>query len=70
MRMSILNAYYVNEETKKDLYETITPVNSFRIIFNHYFGTNYPLLEDLSYHAYGEAEFTPEYLIPNTCKVQ
>lgn len=67
MRMSILNAYYVNDETKSDLYGTITPVNSFRIIFNNYFGTNYPLLEDKSYHAYGEGQFSPEYLVPNTC---
>lgn len=67
MRMSILNAYYVSDETKSDLYGTITPVNSFRIIFNHYFGTTYPLLEDKSYHAYGEGQFSPEYLVPNTC---
>ena len=68
-RMSILNAYYVNDQAKKDLYETITPVNSFRIIFNHYFGTNYPLLEDKSYHSANMNNFTPETLVPNTCQV-
>jgi hypothetical protein len=31
------------------LYPTITPVNTFRIIFNTYFGANLPLLEDRSY---------------------
>jgi hypothetical protein len=67
MRMPILNAYYVNDETKSELYATITPVNSFRIIFNSYFGTTYPLLEDKSYYAYGEGEFSAENIIPNTC---
>ena len=27
-------------------YDNISPVNSFRLIFNHYFGANYDLLED------------------------
>ncbi len=30
-------------------YKTITPVNTFRLIFNRYFGTTYPLLPDKSY---------------------
>ncbi len=41
-----LNAYFVNDETKKALYPTITPVNSFRLIFDHYFNTSYGLLHD------------------------
>jgi len=48
-RMSILNAYYLPGGVDRELYQTITPVNTFRIIFNHYFGTRYPLLEDKSY---------------------
>ncbi|HSB01069.1 MAG TPA: sulfatase-like hydrolase/transferase, partial [Anaerolineales bacterium] len=68
-RMSILDAYYVNEQAKKDLYETITPVNTFRVIFNNYFGTTYPYLEDKSYHASNMRKFTPENMIPNTCQV-
>jgi hypothetical protein len=67
MRMSILNAYYLNDEAKQDLYGTITPVNTFRIIFNRYFGTSYPLLEDKSYLAFGEGQFSPENIVPNTC---
>jgi hypothetical protein len=31
------------------LYPTITPVNTFRLIFNAYFGGNYEMLEDISY---------------------
>ena len=67
-RMSILNAYYVNDQAKQDLYATITPINSFRVVFNNYFGTDYPLLEDLSYHTANMNLFTPETLIPNECQ--
>jgi len=49
-RMCILNAYYLPGSGHKELYEEITPVNTFRIIFNQYFGTNLELLEDKSYY--------------------
>lgn len=48
-RMSILNAYYLPDNGHKHLYDEISPVNTFRIIFNHYFGTVYELLKDKSY---------------------
>jgi len=48
-RMKIFSAYYLPGDGKDMLYDSITPVNSFRIIFNHYFGTEYPLLADESY---------------------
>ncbi|OQA03161.1 MAG: hypothetical protein BWY68_00819 [bacterium ADurb.Bin400] len=48
-RMSILNAYYFSDKDYQQLYNTITPVNSFRVILNKYFGANYSLLEDSSY---------------------
>ncbi len=47
-RVSILNAYYLPEGTER-LYPTISPVNSFRVIFNAYFGANFPMLEDRTY---------------------
>lgn len=68
MRMSNLNAYYVKPEAKALLYNSITPVNSFRIIFNTYFGQHYPLLADESYYSYNKDQFTAEYLVTNTCK--
>ena len=68
LRMSILNAYYVNDDTRASLYSTISPVNSFRVIFNHYFDTSYPLLDDVSYYAKSASEFTPESIVPNHCK--
>jgi hypothetical protein len=48
-RFSILNAYYLPRQGEADLYEGITPVNTFRVIFNRYFGTTYELLDDESY---------------------
>jgi len=47
-RMWILNAYYLPEHND-ELYSTITPVNTFRLVFNAYFGGNYDMLEDVSY---------------------
>jgi len=46
----ILNAYYLPEQ-KTELYPTISPVNSFRLIFNDYFGGNYDMLKDVTYHS-------------------
>ena len=48
-RMTILNAYYLPDGGQEELYSGITPVNTFRIILNHYFGTDYELLADESY---------------------
>jgi hypothetical protein len=44
----ILNAYYIPGH-KTDLYPTISPVNSFRIVFNDYFGGDYKILKDITY---------------------
>jgi hypothetical protein len=48
-RMSIFNACYFPDQDYDTLYEDITPVNTFRVIFNAYFGTDYEMLEDRSY---------------------
>lgn len=48
-RMGILNAYYLPNNGKDLLYDSITPVNTFRVIFNRYFNTSYDLLEDKIY---------------------
>jgi len=42
----ILNAMYLPGMDYDILSNNISPVNTFRLIFNHYFGTDYPLLED------------------------
>lgn len=46
-RSRILNAYYIPFEWKKNLYPNVTPVNSFRIIFNGLFNDSLPLLKDI-----------------------
>lgn len=48
-RMSILNAYYLPGGKSKGLTDAITPVNTFRVIFNNYFGADLPLLPERSY---------------------
>jgi hypothetical protein len=47
-QFKILNALYLPGHTDQ-LYQSISPVNTFRVILNAYFGTQLPLLEDLSY---------------------
>ncbi len=47
--MEILNAYFLPGVKKDELPSLITPVNTFRLIFNSYFGTSFPLLDDKSY---------------------
>lgn len=48
-RVPILNAYLVPDDMTAQLYPTISPVNSFRLLFDTYFGTDMGLLEDVSY---------------------
>jgi len=48
-RMSILNAYYLPEGGNKMLYHSISPVNTFRVVFNYYFQSEFELLEDNAY---------------------
>jgi len=47
--LSILNAYYFHDGNYAQLYENISPVNTFRVIFNRYMGMDYELLDDRSY---------------------
>jgi hypothetical protein len=44
--MGILNAYYFPDQNYAMLYPSISPVNSFRVVLNKYFGTNMDLLPD------------------------
>jgi hypothetical protein len=44
----ILKAYYFPDDHTGG-YPTISPVNSFRVIFNKYFGMEWDLLADRSY---------------------
>jgi len=67
MLLPILNAYYLpGIDSEQLLYPQITPVNTFRVIFNAYFGSDYQLLEDVSYYS-KEAEFTNYEQMPVIC---
>ena len=68
-KMPILNAYYLpGLDADKVLYSSISPVNTFRVILNSYFGQDLALLEDISYYAAPEdpdaLELAP-YLCPS-----
>ena len=63
-RTPILNAYYLPGQAASHLYESISPVNTFRLILNQYFGGQYPLLKDISYFSVYKTPF--DYtVIPN-----
>jgi hypothetical protein len=56
-RFSILNAFLLPGDGAADLYDEITPVNTFRLILNHYFDTGLELLEDRSYFSTWEQPY-------------
>jgi hypothetical protein len=65
-RMLNLNAYYLpGIDVANVLYPSITPVNTFRVILNEYFGQNLPLLADRSYFSPFDEEKPIE--IPIVC---
>jgi hypothetical protein len=63
-RLSIFSAYYLPGGADQQLYEGITPVNTFRLIFDAYFAGEFGLLEDVAYFSVYNApyDFT---IIPN-----
>jgi hypothetical protein len=50
-RLAILNAYYLPHGGQRWLYPSISPVNSLRVVLNHYFGAEFPMLPDDSFRA-------------------
>ena len=48
-RMSILNAYHLPRGGEQFLYDSITPVNTFRVVFNAYLNGTYSYVEDNQY---------------------
>jgi hypothetical protein len=57
-KLAILNAYYFPDQEYTGLSEDISPVNTFRVIFNKYFGMDYELLENKSYSSnYGASPY-------------
>lgn len=67
----ILNAYYLPDGGNQQLYDSISPINSFRMIFDTYFSTDYGLLEDKSYYAYyTQRTITGSEIVPNYCDIE
>jgi len=58
--LQIFNAYYLRGEQNPKLYSTISPVNTFRLIFDSYFGTDYGLLSDESFFGNDFIHSVPE----------
>ncbi|HKI53800.1 MAG TPA: hypothetical protein VJ987_06720 [Anaerolineales bacterium] len=50
-RFGILNAYYFPDQNYESLYPSISPVNSFRVVINQFFGGDYELLPDKHYYS-------------------
>ena len=53
IRFSNLNAYHIPEKDFSN-FENITPINTFRIIFNELFDDNLEMKEDKSYWFHNE----------------
>ena len=50
-RFGILNAYYFPDQDYAALYPSISPVNSFRVLLNQFFGGDYALIPDQHYYS-------------------
>jgi len=46
--VKILNAYYLPGGVGEQIYPSITPINTFRLVLTNYFGLDYPLIPDRS----------------------
>lgn len=68
-RFAILNAYYFPDGNYGGLYQTITPVNTFRVVFDTFFSTELGLIPDLNYLSfwddpYGFSDLTGQLEFP------
>ena len=50
----IINVYHFPNGCDDAIYDTITPINTFRVLFNCYFNDNYELLHDSAYLSGGD----------------
>jgi hypothetical protein len=64
-RMSILNAYYLPGHENQP-YNTISPVNSFRMVLDEYFGLKIPLLPDISHYSTYQDPYN-SFVVENEC---
>jgi hypothetical protein len=50
--MTILNAYYFSDGDYTNIYNSISPVNTFRVVFNKYMDAGLPLIKDVSHDVF------------------
>jgi hypothetical protein len=67
IRFDILNAYYFPDRDYEALYPTITPVNTFRVVLNTYFGGDFPLLKDQSINVGINRPYGKKTMRPGEC---
>lgn len=65
IRTKNFSAFYLPGKNKKSLPQDITTVNTFRFIFNQYFGTNLKLLENKSYIYDGRYPYRFTEIVPD-----
>jgi hypothetical protein len=66
IRTPILNAYFLPKGAGQ-LYPSISPVNSFRVVLDEYFGQTLPLLEDISRYSIDYRTPFDYKVVPNSC---
>jgi hypothetical protein len=64
-RNKILNAYYLPEGGSEQITPDFSPVNTFRLIFNTYFGGDYEILPNIAYFSQEEYPYQFEALPPS-----
>ncbi len=64
-RVKILSAYYLPDGGEKLLYDDISPVNNFRLVFKYYFGEDIELLPDVAHYLDMKTKTIME--APGTC---
>ena len=72
LHLPILNAYHLPDKGRSSIYPTITPVNTFRLLFNEYFGANFEILEDKNYileDVNGHEAFVDACQVYKTCPI-
>jgi hypothetical protein len=67
IRFDNLNAYFFPDQNYTALYPKISPVNTFRAIFNTYFGTNYPMQKDQSINVGINRPYGKKTMKPSPC---
>ena len=67
IRFDILNAYYFPDRNYSALYPEISPVNTFRVVFDTYFAGNYSLLKDQSINVGINRPYGKKIMKPGEC---